>query len=100
MSNNFFSWKNNTLKLRVYVQPQASRDEIVGRHGNYMRVRITAPPTEGKANAHLLKYLAKVFSVGRNQIEITAGRNGRHKQLHIQDPSRLPNDISQESGAR
>jgi len=55
MSDSFFSWTNGTLKLRVYVQPQASRDEIVGRHGDYMKVRITASPIEGKANAHLLK---------------------------------------------
>ena len=65
-----------------------------------MKVRISASPIEGKANAHLLKYLARVFGVGRHQIEITAGRNGRHKQLRIQDPSRLPNGISQASNAR
>ena len=100
MSDSFFSWANDTLKLRVYVQPQASRDEIVGRYGDYMKVRITASPMEGKANAHLLKYLARVFGVGRHQIEITAGKKGRHKQLRIQDPSRLPNGISQASSAR
>lgn len=97
MSDNFFSWKDDTLLLRVYVQPKASRDEIVSRHGDYLKVRITAPPIEGEANAHLLKYLAKVFGVGRDQIQITAGRKGRHKHLRIQDPSRLPNGISQAS---
>ncbi|MDH3948227.1 MAG: DUF167 family protein [Gammaproteobacteria bacterium] len=97
MSDSFFSWKNDTLQLRVYVQPKASRDEIVGRHGDYLKVRITAPPIEGKANAHLLKYLARVFGVGRDQIEITAGSKGRHKQPRIQDPSHLPNEISQAS---
>jgi len=100
MSDSFFSWTNDTLKLRAYVQSQASRDEIVGRHGNYMKVRITASPIEGKANAHLLKYLARIFGVGRHQIGITAGRKARHKQLRIQGPSRLPNGISQASGPR
>ena len=94
MSDNLFSWKNDTLQLHVYVQPKASRDEIVGRHGDYLKVRITAPPTDGKANTHLLKYLAKVFGVGRDQIEITAGRKGRHKLLRIQAPSHLPSEIS------
>lgn len=74
MSDNFFSWKNGTLQLRVYIQPKASGDEIVGLHGDYLKVRITAPPIEGKANAHLLKYLAEVFGLGRHQIEITAGK--------------------------
>jgi len=100
MSDKVFSWKNDTLQLRVYIQPKASQDEIVGLHGEYLKVRITAPPIEGKANAHLLKYLAKEFGVGPNQIEITAGKKGRHKQLRIQDPSRLPDGISQESAAR
>lgn len=93
MSDDFFSWHNDTLQLRVYVQPKASQDEIVGRHGNYLKIRITAPPVEGKANTHLLKYLAKVFGVGRDQVEITSGHKGRHKQLRIQAPSRLPGEI-------
>lgn len=97
MSDNFFSWKNGTLQLRVYIQPKASGDEIVGLHGDYLKVRITAPPIEGKANAHLLKYLAEVFGVRRHQIEITAGKKGRHKQLRIQEPSRLPDGICKES---
>lgn len=97
MSDNFFSWKNGTLQLRVYIQPKASGDEIVGLHGDYLKVRITAPPIEGKANAHLLKYLTEVFGVGRHQIEITAGKKGRHKLLRIQDPSRLPDGICKES---
>lgn len=94
MSNGFYSWENDVLQLRVYVQPKASRDEIVGRHGDYLKVRITAPPIEGKANAHLLKFLAKVFGVGRDQIEITTGIKGRRKQLRIQAPSHLPEEIS------
>lgn len=93
MSDNFYSWKNTTLQLRVYIQPKASRDEILGLHGNYLKVRITAAPIEGMANAHLLKYLAEVFGVGRNQIEITAGKKGRHIQLRIQEPPRLPDGI-------
>jgi len=94
------SWKNATLQLRVYIQPKASRDEIVGLHGDYLKVRITAAPIEGKANAHLLKFLAEVFGVGRHQIEITAGKKGRHKQLRIQEPPRLPEGLFQESAGR
>jgi len=60
-------------------------------------MRITAPPIEEKANAHLLKFLAEEFGVGRHQIEITAGKNCRYKQLRIQNPSRLPDGISHES---
>jgi uncharacterized protein (TIGR00251 family) len=90
MSDAFFSWQNGTLKLRIYIQPRARRDEIVGPHGDSLKVRITAPPVDGKANVHLLKFLAKEFGVARSQIVITAGRQSRHKQLRVQGPSRLP----------
>jgi uncharacterized protein (TIGR00251 family) len=94
MSDAFFSWQNDTLTLHIYVQPRASRDEIVGPHGASLKVRITAPPVDGKANEHLLKFLAKEFGVTRNQIEITTGTQGRHKQLRIKGPLRLPPTVS------
>ena len=94
MNDAFFSWQNYILILSIYVQPRASRDEIVGPHGNNLKVRITAPPVDGKANEHLLKFLVKEFGVAGSQIVITTGRHGRHKQLRIQAPSRLPNMLS------
>lgn len=90
MSARFYSWHNDELVLHVYVQPRASRDEVVGPHGNYLKVRITAPPVEGKANTHLLKFLAKVFGVSHQQISLVSGQQGRHKQLRIAQPSRFP----------
>ena len=94
MSDAFFSWQKDTLVLRIYVQPRASRDEIVGLYGASLKVRITAPPVDGKANEHLLKFLAKEFGVTRHQITMTAGTQGRHKQLRIQGPWRLPDTVS------
>lgn len=94
MSAPFYFWHNDDLVLHIYVQPGASRDEIVGPHGDRLKVRITAPPVEGKANEHLLKFLAKVFGVSRNQLDLTSGYQGRHKQLCITRPSRLPAMIS------
>jgi uncharacterized protein (TIGR00251 family) len=93
MSDAFFSWHKDSLLLHIYVQPRASRDEIVGYHGDRLKVRITAPPVDGKANEHLLKFLMKVFGVARHQITITAGKQGRYKRLQIQHPSRLPDII-------
>lgn len=46
------------LVLRLYIQPKASRDSIVGLHGDEVKVAITAPPVDGQANSHLVK-LAK-----------------------------------------
>jgi uncharacterized protein (TIGR00251 family) len=97
MSDNYFSWHDDTLQLRVYVQPQARQDENVGLYVDYLKVRITAPPIDGKANARLLKFLVRIFGVRRNQLEITAGKKARHKQLRIQDPSCLPDGLFHES---
>ncbi len=58
------------LVLRLYIQPKASRDSIVGVHGDKLKVAITAPPVDGQANAHLVKFLAKQFRVAKSQVLI------------------------------
>lgn len=67
------------LVLRLYIQPKASRDSIVGLHGDELKVAITAPPVDGRANAHLTKYLAKQFRVAK--AVIIEGELGRHKRV-------------------
>ncbi|MGR5096922.1 DUF167 family protein YggU [Vibrio maritimus] len=81
------------LILRIYVQPKASRDKLVGEHGDEFKVAITAPPVDGKANAHLSKYLAKQFKVAKGQVVIEKGELGRHKQLRIIAPTQIPNEF-------
>lgn len=82
------------LILRLYIQPKASRDQIVGLHGDEIKVAITAPPVDGKANGHLTKYLAKQCKVAKGQITIEKGELGRHKQLRISDPKVIPPEIA------
>lgn len=53
------------LVLRLYIQPKASRDSIVGLHGDEVKVAITAPPVDGQANSHLVKFLGKQFRVAK-----------------------------------
>ncbi|CAH6870168.1 DUF167 domain-containing protein YggU [Vibrio chagasii] len=81
------------LILRLYIQPKASRDKIVGLHGEELKIAITAPPVDGKANAHLAKYLAKQFKVAKGQITIEKGELGRHKQVRICSPSQIPTEV-------
>ncbi|WP_318393021.1 DUF167 family protein YggU [Enterobacter sp.] len=82
------------LALRLYIQPKASRDSIVGLHGDEVKVAITAPPIDGKANAHLVKFLAKQFRVAKSQITIEKGELGRHKQVKIIHPQHIPTDVA------
>ncbi len=82
------------LLLNLYIQPKASRDQIVGLHGDELKVAITAPPIDGKANAHLSKYLAKAFKVPKSDVHILKGELGRHKQVRISGPKNVPTEIA------
>ena len=82
------------LKLDLLIQPKASRDQIQGLHGDELKVAITAPPVDGQANSHLIKYLAKQFKVAKGQIQIVRGELGRHKSITIQEPKQLPAEIA------
>ncbi|BBR19353.1 DUF167 family protein YggU [Klebsiella sp. WP3-S18-ESBL-05] len=81
------------LVLRLYIQPKASRDAIVGVHGDELKAAITAPPVDGQANAHLVKYLAKQFKVAKSQVIIEKGELGRHKQVKIIHPQQIPSGV-------
>jgi uncharacterized protein (TIGR00251 family) len=74
-----FRKENDEVWLDVYIQPKASRDQIQGWHGEELKIAITAPPVDGQANAHLIKFLAKQFKVAKSQIVIHKGELGRHK---------------------
>jgi len=57
------------------------------------RVRITAPPVDGQANAHLREFLAALFGVAKSRVALLAGETGRDKRLRIIAPNRLPPGI-------
>lgn len=54
------------------------------------KVAITAPPVDGQANAHLIKFIAKQFKVAKSNVTIEKGELGRHKQLRIVNPQQIP----------
>jgi hypothetical protein len=72
--------------LAVRVTPRARKDEIVEILSDQtIKIRLTAPPVEGKANQALIDFLAKVLDVSRSRIEIIAGAGGRDKLVSILD---------------
>ncbi|OAN19442.1 YggU family protein [Photobacterium jeanii] len=94
MSQSAVTRAGNDLIIRLYIQPKASRDQIVGLHGDEIKIAITAPPVDGKANAHLTKYLAKQFKVAKGQVNIEKGMQGRHKQVRIESPKAMPDNVA------
>ncbi|HUL29766.1 MAG TPA: DUF167 family protein [Thermodesulfobacteriota bacterium] len=69
--------------LKVYLQPKSSKNEVVGPYKDGIKVRVTAPPVEGKANESLIRFLAREFAVSPSCIEMVKGRHGREKILRI-----------------
>lgn len=80
------SWIQKTEEgtlLRVYVQPRAGRNEVVGVHEGSLKVRLTAPPVDGEANKECIKFLAKLLSVPKSHLRIIQGDKSRHKTLLV-----------------
>ena len=67
------------VRFSVRVQPRASRSEVAGVHGDALKVRLTAPPVDGAANAALIELLADLLAVSRNALRIVAGEHARGK---------------------
>ena len=70
-------------RIRVRLTPRAARDEIAGWQGDVLRVRVTAPPVEGQANAALARLLARALGVPPSRVGVVAGARGRDKTVAI-----------------
>ncbi len=66
------------------MQPGAKRSEFAGRHGERIKLRLAAPPVEGKANAALIEFLAGYFGVPRRNVTIVSGVKSRAKRVAIE----------------
>lgn len=89
-TSSWYRWEQRDLLLYLQIQPRASQDEFIAPHGDHYKVRITAPPVDGKGNAHLLRFLAKSFGVNRSSVSLVSGANSRNKRVRIQDPKKMP----------
>jgi uncharacterized protein (TIGR00251 family) len=90
----WYHWDQNDLTLHLRIQPKASRDALIGPYSeNEYKIAITAPPVDGKANRHLLKFLAKTFGLPACRIELISGKNSRSKTVRLKSPRVLPIDF-------
>ncbi|MDY6845465.1 MAG: DUF167 domain-containing protein [Thermodesulfobacteriota bacterium] len=71
------------VTLTVHVQPNASRNEVVGMYGDSLRLKITSPPLEGKANKSCCEFLATILELKKSQVEIRTGHKSKKKVLAI-----------------
>lgn len=89
----WYEYKNDVLRIYLYIQPGAKATEISGLHDGALKIRLNAPPIEGRANALLIKYLAKCFAVPIKNVRLINGEKSRKKTFEITDslinPSKL-----------
>jgi len=90
----FYRWHDTDLHLQVKVQPKSSQNRVVGVLGDAVKINITAPPVDGKANAGLSKYLARQFHVPISHIAIVKGKSGRNKKVIVTSPVVIPDWIT------
>jgi uncharacterized protein (TIGR00251 family) len=78
------------LVLEVRVQPRASKSEFAGTFADRVKIRLNAPPVDGRANDELVAFLAAAFGVPRARVNIVHGLSGRDKRVRVRDVGPLP----------
>jgi uncharacterized protein (TIGR00251 family) len=89
----WYYWEGDDLLLAIHLQPGSAQDRLAGTHGERLKIKITAAPVDGRANDHLIRYLARLFDVPRSRVDLLAGHGSRCKRVRIRRPGRLPDEI-------
>jgi uncharacterized protein (TIGR00251 family) len=71
------------ITLTVHVQPGAKRSEVAGRYGDALKIRLAAPPIDGRANAALLTFVARRLGLPRSSVELRSGHASRRKVVAV-----------------
>ncbi len=74
------------VRIRLKVQPRASRNEIAGIAGDELKIRVTAPPVDAAANHAVLEFLAGVLGCRRGGVQLIRGLTARHKVVLVSEP--------------
>jgi uncharacterized protein (TIGR00251 family) len=96
----FYRWQDGNLILFCHIQPGASADEFAGQHGDRLKIRLRLAAVDGKANAGLIAFIAKEFSLNKQAVTLTAGTQSRQKTLKISAPRKIPAALTMVIAAR
>jgi len=73
--------------IDIHVIPQGKKNEIIGLYNDRLKIKIDAPPVDGKANECLLRFLSEVLNLKRSNLELIKGETSRQKQVKVQNLS-------------
>lgn len=71
------------ILLELHIQPQSSKNAVIGLHGSRLKVKIDAPPVDGKANQALIAFFSDIFDLPKSRIELVHGESSRAKTLFV-----------------
>jgi uncharacterized protein (TIGR00251 family) len=71
------------LLLTLHIQPGAKKSGCAGRHGEALKIRLAAPPVDGKANEALLRFIAERLGVAKSAVSLKSGQTSRHKVVEV-----------------
>lgn len=71
--------------LTLHIQPGAKKTEVAGIHGEALKIRLAAPPVDGKANAALLAFVAERMALPKSRVELVSGQTSRAKRVRVLD---------------
>lgn len=74
---------NASVRIDVYVQPRAAKNEISGTHDGRIKIRLAAPPVDGAANAALIEFIAARLGIAKSCVRVVSGASGRRKVIEI-----------------
>jgi len=89
----WFRWDGSLLLLQLHIQPGARHSAIAGLHGQRLKVKIHAPPADGKANAELIAFMADCFETSKSSVSVLQGALGRDKTLCIANTRHIPSEL-------
>ncbi|MDD2721488.1 MAG: DUF167 domain-containing protein [Gallionella sp.] len=81
------------VTLTLHVQPGAKHSVVSGLHGDALKIRLAAPPIEGRANKALLKFIAELFDVPVRQVTLRQGDQSRHKVVAVSGSNVVPESL-------
>jgi len=71
------------ITLTLHIQPGAKKTEVAGLHGEALKIRLAAPPVDGKANEALIKFVAEALRLPKSAVSLKSGQSSRHKVLEL-----------------
>jgi uncharacterized protein (TIGR00251 family) len=89
----WYRWEGASLYLNLHLQPGAKQSQFVALHGERLKLKINAPPVDGRANAALISFLSLQFKCSQSSIRITKGTLGRAKTVCIAQPGTIPDEL-------